>query len=417
MNKENTIVFHIDVNSAYLSWEAVLRLQHGENLDLRTIPSAIGGDPTTRHGIILAKSIPAKKYNIKTGETLFSARIKCRELVIVPPRYSLYIDCSDAMVSILKEYSPFVQRFSIDECFLDYTNMEKHFGPPVDAAHKIKDRIYNELGFTVNIGVSTNKLLAKMASDFSKPNKVHTLFPEEVPEKMWPLPVEDLFMVGRATAPKLRRKGLTTIGDIAQCNPKFLTDWFKSYGLLIWNYANGYENSPVRNDKYPMKGLGNSTTTSFDVEDRKTAHLVLLSLIETAAMRLRDANKCAQVVAVSMKNKDFESYSHQSKMPVPTSSTNVIYNTACQLFDAAWRGEHLRHLGVRLSELSDGRAQQLSLLEPKLPKYRKLDSAIDNIRLKYGSHSIVRSCFLHSGLSPLAGGVIEEDYPMMSSLL
>ena len=191
------VIFHIDVNSAYLSWEAVYRLQHGESVDLRTIPSIVGGDPKTRRGIVLAKSIPAKKYKIQTGETVLQAVMKCPDLVIVPPRYDVYIQASSAMLDILKQYSPKIQRFSIDEVFLDYTYMERHFGDPVTAAHRIKDHIHKELGFTVNIGISTNKLLAKMAGDFEKPNKVHTLFPEEIEEKMWPLPIENFLCAGQ----------------------------------------------------------------------------------------------------------------------------------------------------------------------------------------------------------------------------
>ncbi len=416
MEKERTIL-HIDVNSAYLSWEAVIRLQHGEALDLRTVPSVVGGDPITRHGIVLAKSLPAKKYNIQTGESLFAARFKCPTLVVVPPRYPNYIQCSNAMVDVLKSYSPAIQRYSIDECFLDYTHMEPHFGEPLTAARSIGDRIRSELGFTVNIGISSNKLLAKMASEFEKPDKVHTLFPKEIPEKMWPLPVEELFMVGRAMGPKLRGKGLLTIGDIAHCEPTLLRTWFKSFGLILWDYANGYESSVVGEDRYPMKGLGNSTTTAFDVEDASTAHMVLLSLMETVAMRLRDAEKCARVVAVSIKNREFQSHSHQMKLHLPTDSTRILFGHACTLFNEMWKGEPLRHLGVRLADLSSSRIRQLSFFEPDLAKHQALDKTIDELRLKYGTRSIIRSCFLNSGLSPLTGGVIEEEYPMMSSLL
>lgn len=191
-------IFHVDANSAYLSWEAVYRLQHGDPLDLRTVPSVVGGDPITRHGIVLTKSIPAKKFKIETGETLYSALQKCPDLMIVRPNYGLYRQCSEAMVEILKEYSPLIQRFSVDECFVDFTGMELLSNNPVETAHELKDRIRDELGFTVNVGISTNRLLAKMAGELKKPDMVHTIFPEEVPTKMWPLPIEELFMVGRA---------------------------------------------------------------------------------------------------------------------------------------------------------------------------------------------------------------------------
>ncbi|MDS1029954.1 DNA polymerase IV [Bacillota bacterium LX-D] len=413
------IIFHIDVNSAYLSWEAICRLQRGDSIDLREIPSAVGGDPSTRHGIILAKSIPAKKYKIQTGETLFSAKMKCPELIIVPPNYELYMKCSLAMLEILKEYSPCIQRFSIDECFLDYTNMENHFGEPIKAAHKIKDRIKKELGFTVNIGISTNKLLAKMASELEKPDKVHTIFPEEISEKMWTLPVGDLFMVGRATLAKLQNYAICTIGDLAKTDPQFLKRLLKSHGILIWNYANGYDNTPVKdNATIPIKGIGNSTTTAFDVDNLREAKMVLLSLVETVAARLRQNNYSTQLISVSFRTNEFFSYGHQRKLHTTTNSTNQIYQIVCQLFKEIWQGQPIRHLGVRVGELCSNDFEQIALFAGNLEKERSLDKAIDKIRAKYGSKALFRSTFLQSGIKEIAGGVIqEEDYPMMSSLL
>lgn len=288
-----TLIFHIDVNSAYLSWEAAYRLQQGEKLDIRTIPSVIGGDESSRHGIVLAKSISAKKYNIKTGESLYEARRKCHELAVFPPRYWLYMQCSSAMHEILEEYTPIIQKFSVDESFLDFSNMENLYPDYMKLAETIKERIKRELGFTVNIGISNNKLLAKVASDLKKPDKIHTLFPDEIEKKMWPLSVEDLYMVGRATVPKLHKLNINTIGDLASYDVDILKNILKSHGELIWNYANGIDNSKVRKSNYiEMKGIGNSTTISFDVEDRETAHKVLLSLCETVGMRLRDSGNC-----------------------------------------------------------------------------------------------------------------------------
>lgn len=412
-------IFHIDVNSAYLSWEAVYRLQHGDTLDIRTIPSVVGGDPKTRHGIVLAKSIPAKQYNIQTGETLFSALKKCPSLYIVPPSYDKYIRCSNAMVEIIKEYSPIIQRFSVDEVFLDYTNMEEHFGKAEATAYIIKDRIKKELGFTVSIGVSSNKLLAKMGSDLKKPDAVTTLFPEEVPKKMWSLPVEDLFMVGRATTPKLHKMGIFTIGDLANYDIEHLKYKLKSHGELIWKYANGIENSSVRTSNYiNIKGIGNSSTISFDVVDKLTAHKILLSLTETVTMRLRDSKYLCQLVSISIKSNDFHSYSHQRKLNYATDCTNEIYEIVKTLFDEAWQGEPIRHLGVRVSEFCSNEFYQKSLFEDENhEKYRALDATIDGIRLKYGSRSVFRASFLHSGLKPMTGGVGESDYPLMASML
>lgn len=412
------IVFHVDVNSAYLSWEATYRLQQGESLDIRTIPAVVGGDPLTRHGIVLAKSIPTKKYNIKTGETLFSALSKCPNLLIAKPNYLLFRQCSEALRDILKEYSPSIQQFSVDEYFLDFTAMEGLFGEAVSAAHTIKERIKKELGFTVNIGISTNKLLAKMASDFQKPDKVHTLFPEEIETKMWPLPVENLFLVGPATSRKLHARNINTIGELAQTDPRFLRSFLKSHGLLIWNYAHGRETSPVRPGAIPIKGLGNSTTMSFDVEDSSEAHLVLLSLIETVSTRLRHKEYLARLVAISFRTNEFLNYSHQRKISHATDSTNEIWEIACQLLDELWQGQPLRHLGVRVGELCQNDFFQPAFFVRDLAKERKVDQTIDEIRQRFGAQAIMRSSYLHSGLRPLTGGVVtEEEYPMMTSIL
>jgi DNA polymerase-4 len=412
-------IFHVDANSAYLSWEAAYRLQHGDALDLRTVASVVGGDPATRHGIVLTKSIPAKKFNIKTGETLYSACQKCPDLIIVRPNYALYRRCSDAMVKILRDFSPSVQRFSVDECFLDFSGMSLLSNDPVKTACEIKERIKNELGFTVNIGISTNKLLAKMAGELKKPDMVHTIFPEEVPAKLWPLPVEELFMVGRATSDKLRSRGIRTIGELAEFDLKTIKMFLKSYGELIWNYANGIDYSPVRaGGSVEVKGMGNSTTVPFDVEDRKNAHLVLLSLVESVSCRLRQAKVLTRLIAVSFRTNEFYSCSHQRKLYNATDCTGEIWEIACELFDELWGGQPLRHMGVRASELCQNDFAQMSFFRKNYDKQRKLDSAVDIIRERFGSSAIFRSSFLHSGHHSMTGGVIEnEDYPMMTSLL
>lgn len=419
MQTKKRTIFHIDVNSAYLSWEAAYRLQQGESLDLREVLSIVGGDPKTRHGIVLAKSIPAKKYNIKTGETIYSALQKCPHLIIVPPSYDLYIKCSNAMAEIVKKYSSNVQRYSVDECFIDYTHMEEIFGKAEVGAYKIKEQIKEELGFTVNVGISNNKLLAKMASDLKKPDQVLTLFPGEMSKKMWPLPVEDLFMVGRATTSKLHKLGIYTIGELARYDLQHLKYILKSHGQMIWEYANGIEDSKVRDSNYvDMKGLGNSTTIAFDVVDKIMAHRIILSIVEMVAMRLRDAGCCCKLIVISIKNSDFKSYSHQKKLFSATDVTNEIYHMACQLFDEIWAGEPIRHLGVRVSELISNDCYQQSLFDyENKDKLRNLDSAVDSLRLRYGSKTVIRASFLHSGIKPLTGGVGPEDYPMMGSIL
>lgn len=417
---KDRVIFHVDVNSAYLSWSAAYRLQQGDTLDIRTIPSIVGGDPVSRHGIVLAKSIPAKKFNIQTGETLYTALQKCPDLYIVPPRYDLYMSCSNAMVEILKEYTPTIQRFSVDECFLDFTNMEHLYPDYLELANTIKNRIKNELGFTVSIGISNNKLLAKVASDIRKPDAVITLFPCEIKEKMWPLPVEDLFMVGRATLPKLHNLNVFTIGDLANSDIKIIKEKMKSHGVMIFNYANGHEFSDVRKSNHiEMKGMGNSTTIAWDIDNRADAHKVILSLCETVGMRLRDSQNCCSLISVHIKTNEFYSYGRQRKIYYYTDCTKKIAQVAYELFDELWKDEPLRHIGVRVSELCTNEFTQTTLFEEKEnEKNRAIDKAIDSIRFRFGPKSIIRATFLNYGIKPLMGGTgDEEDYPVMASIL
>ncbi|HZK33714.1 MAG TPA: DNA polymerase IV [Bacillota bacterium] len=419
MEDQDRVIFHIDVNSAYLSFEAVYRLQHGQSIDLREIPSAVAGSQATRHGIILARSIPSKEEGVKTGEAIWEAKKKCPNLVIVPPNYPLYMCCHKALIELARDYSDRVQVFSIDECFLDMTGMDL-LGPPLTVANQIRDRIKGELGFTVSIGVSTNKLLAKMGSDLKKPDAVTTLYPHEIETKLWHLPVEDLYMVGRATGPKLRRLGIHTIGELAASDENLLRHTLKSWGTMLWNYANGIEDSAVSSsDHNVIKGVGNSTTIHFDVEDKETAYYILLSLVETVAMRLRHGGFCGKVIAVSIKRaEDLTSYSHQMTLQTPTDSTKAIYEYSKQLFDRSWRGEPIRHLGVRVSRLSTSDSVQLSMFEKNREDQRKLDQAVDRIRMKYGPGAIIRSNFLWTGLAPLQGGLTDDaSYPVMTSIL
>ncbi|MBK5251328.1 MAG: DNA polymerase IV [Peptostreptococcaceae bacterium] len=410
------VIFHIDVNSAFLSWEAAYRLQHGEKQDLREIPCVIGGDSASRRGIVLAKSIPAKAMGITTGESLFAARKKCPMLKVVSPDYDLYTKASKAMFNMIETCIPSLQIYSIDECFADLStlpNIDKNF---MKVAANLKNRIRTELGFTVNIGISENKLLAKMASDFKKPDQIHTLFPEEIEEKMWPLDAGDLFMAGRATVHKLKRMGIMTIGDIAKTDRNILLGYFKKHGETIWRYANGLDISEVERPA-SIKGIGNSTTLPFDVTERETAHRVLLSLCEMTGMRLRQEKKMGKVFSVSLKTNDFLSYSHQQKIFNATDSTNEIYVLAKKLFDDAWQGQPLRLLGIRISDLCACENLQISFFDSAdSEKKRRLDETIDQIREKHGLYSITRSAFLESGLKPISGGV-HADYKMVSGHL
>lgn len=397
MDKQR-VIFHIDVNSAFLSWEAVYRLNElGESVDLREIASAVGGDRETRHGIILAKSVPAKKYNIQTAEPITDALKKCPDLVLVSPNQKVYRRYSHAFMEILKEYSPDVEKFSIDEAFVDMTGCQALFGEPFACAHTIKDRIREELGFTVNIGISDVKLLAKMASDFEKPDKVHTLYQHEIQEKMWHLPVSELIYVGKSSVKLLNGLGIYTIGDLAQSDVEIIKAHMKSHGEFIWQLANGQDVSIVETKKRENKGYGNSTTLAFDVTDADTAKQVLMSLCETVAARLRADHRKAEVIAVTIKDMDFNSKSHQMVLPSPSNITAELYAMVCQLFDELWNGSPIRLLGVRCTKLyEDTAARQLNLFDTvDYEKQSRLDQAMDHIRTRYGNDAIKRASFMN----------------------
>ena len=405
------IIFHIDVNSAFLSWEAVYRLHIlGEKTDLREIPSAVGGDVKKRHGIILARSMPAKKYGVRTGDTIADALKLCPQLVTVPPHYDLYETSSKAFMEILKEFSPVVEQYSVDEAYCDMTGTVGLYGSAVVAANLMKDRIHSELGFTVNVGISSNKLLAKMASDFKKPNLVHTLFPEEVEKKLWKLPVEELFYVGHATKKKLHALGIHTIGELAKTDLDILRAHFKKYGEVIYAFANGVDVSVVSEEVPANKGYGNSTTIAFDVDRAEVAKMVLLSLSETVGRRLRADCVMATVIAVSIVDFEFNHASHQMTLFSATNTTNEIHRAACILFDELWDGTPIRHLGVHTSKVVSGDSlRQLNLFDMnRYEKLSKLDAVVDVVRERFGDDAIMRAIFLNNNVYHMAGGISPE---------
>ncbi|MEG2973779.1 MAG: DNA polymerase IV [Clostridium sp.] len=415
---DKNVIFHCDVNNAYLSWQSAYGVLNNGDIDYRDIPSVIGGSESKRHGIVLAKSTPAKKMGIKTGETLFSARKKCRDLVVIPPRYDIYVKCSKAMIDVLSEYTPCIERTSIDECFLDFSGMDYLYSDYIKLAKAIQSRIYSELGFTINIGISTNKLLAKMASDFEKPNKIHTLWPEEVETKMWPLPIGKLYMVGKSSQRKLLGINIQTIGDLANADKDIITRLLKGNGDKLYRYSRGIEDSKVISEEIEAKGIGNSTTMSFDVTDRHTAHMVLLSLCENVGMRLRREGKLCSTISINIKESSFISYSKQKKSISPIDSTKRIYEEAIYLFDILWKGNPIRHLGVQVTDLTSEESAQLSLFDSlSSNKNKALDITIDAIRNKYGNTSLVRSAFINSGLKSIAGGVSDDDYPKIQTTM
>ena len=407
------VIFHVDVNSAFLSWEAVYRLHHlGGTLDLRTIPSAVGGDKEKRHGIILAKSSPCKRFGVQTGEPVTDAVKKCPGIVLVPPNYDLYNRSSKAMLRVLERYTDKIERYSIDEAFLDMTGCTED---PVKTANELKDTIREELGFTVNVGVSSVKVLAKMASDFRKPDLVHTLWTEEIPEKMWPLPVRELFFVGGASEKKLKSLGVHTIGQLAALPDNVAYSAMKSHGLLIKQYANGIDNSEVVTETPANKGYGNSLTTPKDVEDVYLARQYLLSLAETISSRLRADGAKIRVVSVTIRDTDLVFSGHQITLDAATDLTVEIYDAACKCLDEFWDGRPVRHLGIHTSRVSTEENRQLSLFDVvDYEKQKKAEEAVDQLRKKFGQDIIKRASFLppkggkEAPVDHMGGGISRE---------
>ncbi len=393
------IIFHIDVNNAFLSWEAVQRLRENpDSIDLRTIPCVVGGSEENRHGIVVAKSTPAKKYGIKTAETLADARKKCPNIHIVPPRHHIYQEYSRQWIAYLRELTPLVEQFSIDEAFMDMTNapLLNRFSP-WEAANHIREEVYHRFGFTVNIGISTTKILAKMASDFEKPNKVHTLFPEEIQTKMWHLPVGELFFVGNATGKKLYNLGIRTIGELAQTDKEIIISHMGKHGALIHDYANGIDTSPVTPAHADAKGYGNSTTLPQDVTDAATAKDILHSLCQSVSKRLGTDGVLAQVVAVTIKDNTFHQCSHQCTLPTVTNSCEELHVAVCHLFDDLWDGSPIRLLGVSTSKITKQETQQISLLNTNFfQKQGKMGAALEEIRKTYGENAIFRASSLEN---------------------
>ncbi|MFG6357204.1 MAG: DNA polymerase IV [Acetatifactor sp.] len=414
---EERIFFHIDVNSAFLSWTALSMLQEGAKTDLRQIPSIVGGDMAKRHGVVLAKSLPAKAYGIVTGEPVVNALRKCPNLTMVSPDHDMYHRRSQELMELLSGICPDIEQVSIDECYMDYTPIAKNYTSPEDAAHRIKDAVRDTLGFTVNIGISDRKVLAKMASDFKKPDLVHTLYVREISEKMWPLPVSSLFLCGQSSVETLRKLGIVTIGDLANARRDILEAHLKSHGITLWQYANGIDDSDITPRPVKMKGVGNSTTLRRDALTREDACPVLLSLAESVAGRLRASGELAGMVSTEIKYASFQSVSHQTQLPSPTASSQTIYETARQLFDELWNGQPIRLLGVRTSKLvSETEPIQLNLFDyrgdvpaspnlspaPDRERQNKLDKALDSLRDKYGKDIIKRGSLMDSPVNPVS---------------
>lgn len=381
-------ILHIDVNNAFLSWTALELLKQGETQDIREIESVIGGDETRRAGIVLAKSMKAKKKGVVTGETLYQARKKCPNLKVYKGNYKSYQNYSLQLYNLLLEYTDKIERYSIDECFLDLT--EYLMGRTLEEiAIEINKRAKSELGFTVNIGLSENKLLAKMASDFEKPDKIHTLYKREVPLKMWKLPVQELFMLGKRTVPFLRSINIKTIGDLAKTDKRILEKRLGKHGTLIWEYANGIDESEVIYEQNKPKSIGNSITLPIDLIEREKIENVLLQITELVTYRLRKWELLANTVSVQLRTNKFKDYSHQRKLGFSTNTTTEIFKCVKEIFGEMYNEEPIRLIGVRLDKLIEKSEEQISFFSSN-KKYQKIDEVLDNINKKYGKNTIGR---------------------------
>ena len=394
------IIFHIDVNSAYLSWTAVEQLKNGSAVDLREIPAIIGGDQKSRHGVVLAKSTAAKRYGIRTGEPVANAFRKCPNLVMYPPNHKMYREKSRLLMEYLRTFTKEIEQVSVDECYMDFTSIADRWNSPVDGALEIKDGIKGRFGFTVNIGISTNKLLAKMASDFQKPDRIHTLFPEEIKAKMWPLPIGELYMAGRSSVETLKKLEINTIGDLAQADPELIVLHLKSHGKMLWEFANGRGRDVVQAEPEEAKGIGNSTTLRADAETEEEVYSVFEGLAQSVGRRLKKAGKKAGMVSVEIKYYDFRTVSHQMQIEKPSNDPKVLRETAYNLFLEVWSGEPVRLLGIRTSKLADeSEPEQLSIFDLEIPKepdekHKRLKKAMDELNARFGPGAVVKASLM-----------------------
>ena len=384
---------HIDVNNAFLSWTAVDLLKQGYKIDIRNIESVIGGDESKRHGIVLAKSMVAKRKGVKTADTLRDAKRKCFDLKIYPPNYKLYNEMSNSLFKLISNYTPDIEKLSVDECFIDYTKVRKLYGDPIKFAYKLKREIKDTLGFTVNIGIANNKLCAKMASDFLKPDRVHTLFKDEVKEKMYPLPIEELYGIGKSSSKKLRELNINTIGDLANANPSMLSKYFKNQTEKIINSAKGIDDSIVNIKRSESECISNSTTTSYNLNSLEDIYKFLYPLVENVSISLRKNKKYTSLVGVMLKDKNFKTYSHQRRLKNPTSNTDEIYGIAKELVKELWNEEGIRLVGVSLSKFSNIQTHQLSIFEDvkTVESNNELDKVLDKLKDTYGSNIIKKA--------------------------
>lgn len=391
------IVLHIDVNSAFLSWSALKLLKEGSKKDIRNEISVISGSEMARNGIIVASSIPAKKLGIRAPMNLRDARKIYRDIIVVHPDYEFYKECSNKLFNFIRKLFLEVEQFSIDECFVEYTSNKKMYGDEVKFAYKLKNEIKKRFGFTVNIGIGNNKLLAKMASDFEKPDKVHTLYSSEIEEKMWPLDISDLFMAGKSSCAKLRKMGINTIGELANYDENKLYYNMKSMGKMLHEFANGIDDSKVEYEYRERKGIGFSRTLIDDTTDRDILYDYLKTFSNDISDYLKYKKKYASTLVVTIRYSDFKTYNHQIKLKNNINSKEEIYKYSKQIFNKLWNGEPVRLIGLRVTDLSTNNDIQLSLFDENnnFIKEKELDNLIDDINNKLGKDTVYKGSLLN----------------------
>lgn len=383
------IILHIDANNAFLSWTAVNMLNKGSKIDIRNRYAIIGGSEKERKGIVLAKSNLCKKKGVVTAEPIFQARKKCPYLEVYPPNYEVYKYYSNKMYNYLLNYTNVIERYSIDECFLDYTDLTVMFGHPEKTAYKIKEDIKKLFGFTVNVGIGNNKLCAKMASDFEKPDKVHTLYSNEIKEKMWPLPVSDLFMIGKSSSKRLNELGILTIQDLALTDPNYLYKYFKNRANQMIESANGIDNSKVEYEYTDPKSISSSTSFAYNYKTKEEIYPIIKSLSKEITTKLKEKKMYTKSVSIWIKYTDFTKVSKQITLTNSTNELEYIYMHAIKLFNSIWNEESIRALCVGISSLSKTNDIQLNLFShekiketPKITN-EKLDKVINELNTKY----------------------------------
>lgn len=408
MNRQ--IIFHIDVNNAFLSWTAVYLLKQGSTKDIRKVPSIIGGDEKQRRGIVLAKSPIAKKYGIKTAETIYSAKEKCKSLEIYPPNFSWYYKKSKELMKYLSQYSPSQEQLSVDECFLDMTGMHYIYNDLIELAYRIKEEVKEKFGYTVNIGIANNKLCAKMASDFEKPDKVHTLFSTEIEEKLWPLKVERLYMCGKKTSQELNKLGINTIGELANTSLNFLEKHFKGQGSYLKEAALGIDYSKVEARDSKNQSISLTETLPYNYRDEDKLKEIIFRQTEEVCRELRSKKLYCKTIGIIFKNSSFKSYSAQTTLNNSTDNTKIILDTAYRVFDDNYQQDDIRLIGIRLSNLTAEKNQQLSIFEPNTKENNNnVQKTIDTINNKFGKSVIKPAALTLVGESRTKKKYISEE--------